>query len=305
MSDTSTPLPPKPAKTYEEQLAILKSRGLFVGNDAEAIDSLSHLNYYRLRGYYIHLQDKTSDKFNAGTSLTHIVALHSFDSELRLILLRLLFDLEIVARTSIAYEIGNAWGPMGYIAEANYEGCNHDQFEKLMDSIKFDIERSKERFIRTHNEKYGGSFPIWVAVEVMSFGDLSKLYGLLPPSHRANIANSFDYIDEKLLSGWLYASSLLRNVCAHNSRIYGRTFSVSVTIEKETKTFIEELTEHKFTLYPNSLFAYLLALRRISRPATWNCFLEQLITLFSRYQGIIDPYRLGFPKQWKNILHTK
>ena len=305
MSEENTNLQPKPAKTYAEQLDILKGRGLYIENDSEAIISLSQLNYYRLRGYYIHLQDKTSNMFHPGVSFSHIVSLHTFDSELRLILLRLLFDLEIVARTAIAYEIGNAWGPMGYMEEANYGGCDHDQFEKLIESINSDIGRSKEKFIRTHNEKYGGNFPIWVAVEVMSFGDLSKLYGLLPPSHRANIANSFDYIDEKLLSNWIYASSILRNACAHNGRIYGRTFSVPVTIEKEMKKHIVELTGPSFSIYPNSLFAYLLTLQRIARPATWNCFLDQLIALFSRYEGIIEPFRLGFPKQWKLILLNK
>lgn len=72
--------------------------------------SLSSLNYYRLRGYYIHLQINNSDSFHPGVSFDQIVALHAFDSRLRLLLLELLFDIEIVARTRIAYEIGTAWG---------------------------------------------------------------------------------------------------------------------------------------------------------------------------------------------------
>lgn len=46
----------KPPTELERQVEILKNRGLFVDNDTEAIRTLEHINYYRLRGYYIHLQ---------------------------------------------------------------------------------------------------------------------------------------------------------------------------------------------------------------------------------------------------------
>lgn len=305
MDSTDEIKQPKPAKTYEEQLGILKSRGLYADDEISAINQLSVLNYYRLRGYYIHLQEKDSEAFKPGTSLELITSIHSFDSELRILLLRLLFDIEIVARTRIAYEIGNAWGPIGYENEANYLGCDHEQFVSLMTSISDDIRRSKERFIRTHNEKYGGKFPIWVAVETMSFGDLSKLYSLLPPSHRTNIANAYQYIDEKLLSNWFQVSSLLRNTCAHNSRIYARSFSLHAIIENNLEKHMNAIIDPGFKIYDNTLFVYLLALRRISRPETWNRFLDDLDLLFQKNAEIIKINRMGFPFQWKLILLPK
>lgn len=305
MDSTKAIHEPKPAKTYEEQLRILQSRGLYADNEESAINQLAILNYYRLRGYYIHLQEKDNEHFKSGVSLAQIIAIHTFDSELRLILLKLLFDVEIITRTRIAYEIGNAWGPLGYEEEINYNGCDHDQFVKLQSSISSDLMRSKERFIKTHNEKYGGKFPIWVAVETMSFGDLSKLYSLLPPSNRSNIANAYQYLDEKLLLNWLQAASLLRNTCAHNSRIYARSFSVHALIESELKKHIEEIIDSDFALYDNSLFVYLLALRRISRSETWNAFLSNLKALFQNNAGIIEIWRMGFPRQWNRILLPK
>lgn len=85
----------KPPKTFEEQLELLISRGLIVENKEEAIKCLSSLNYYRLRGYYIHLLKEGSDDFIPNVSFSHILSLHDFDTEFRLILLRLLFALKL------------------------------------------------------------------------------------------------------------------------------------------------------------------------------------------------------------------
>lgn len=108
----------KPPTELGEQVRILKERGLFIENETEAVQILEHINYYRLRGYYIHLQK--DDKFADGVSFNQIVALHNFDSELRAILLTLLLDIEIVARARISYIIAHAWGTMGYRDTNNY-----------------------------------------------------------------------------------------------------------------------------------------------------------------------------------------
>ena len=42
----------KPWKSFEEQLALLKKRGLQVDDDAAALNYLDRLGYYRLSGYW-------------------------------------------------------------------------------------------------------------------------------------------------------------------------------------------------------------------------------------------------------------
>lgn len=294
-------LPPKPPTDLEQQVALLEARGLHISNEKEAARTLNSINYYRLRGYYIHLQDETSDDFHRGTSFEQILALHDFDSELRLLVLSLLLDIEIVARARIAYCVGHAWGAMGYREQTNYS-CKTEQFDSLMKRLDDDLAQSRERFIKTHHEKYGGMFPIWVAVEVMSFGDLSKLYSLLPVGIKKNIANSYDYLDESLLTNWIHAATVLRNVCAHNGRIYNRSIPTPIIIENKTQTYLTNALG-KFTVYPQTLFAYLLAFRRISDVDSWKRFYEQLTKLFVKYDGIIEINRMGFPYQWKTILY--
>lgn len=296
----------KPAKSLEEQLQILKNRGLVVEDDAEALKVLERSNYYRLRGYYIHLQNPDSDEFLPGVSLAQISGLHDFDNELRVLLLKLLLDVEIVARARIAYTIAQAWGAMGYRDIANYgEKCNADKFTELMDKIDQDLGNSRERFIKTYIEKYNGQFPIWVAVEVISFGELSKLYHLLPIEMRKTIAAAYDGLDETLLTNWVQCSAMLRNICAHNSRLYARSIPTPIKVEKVQEMRLSAITGAGFKIRNQSLFSYLLALRRISVDKTWNSFLTEFDALLKKYDCYVEPIRLGLPYQWKQLLQNK
>lgn len=51
----------KPFKTIEEQISILKDRGLIIENEEYAKKSLANLNYYRLSAYTLTL--RKDDKF--------------------------------------------------------------------------------------------------------------------------------------------------------------------------------------------------------------------------------------------------
>jgi len=295
----------KPATTFEEQVNILKSRGLEIENEKEAAQILEYTNYYRLRGYYIHLQKDGSDDFIDGTSFNQICALHDFDNELRHLLLKVLLNIEIVARARIAYSIAHAWGPMGYREESNYGDNKHDKFESLMARIDDDLSKSRERFIKTYREKYNGQFPIWVAVEVMSYGDLSKLYALLPTDLKQNIAKAYNELDETLLTNWLLCSAILRNLCAHNSRIYARGIPMPIMIENDVQDKIKEVTNAQFEIKPHSLFSYLLALRRISNSNVWNEFIDEFEQLLTKYNNAVELKRHGIPYQWKIFLEKK
>jgi abortive infection bacteriophage resistance protein len=302
---SKTPITVKPPTTHEEQVNILKSRGLIIGDAEEAAKVLEFTNYYRLRGYYIHLLKDNSDDFKEGVTFEQILALHDFDNSLRILLLRLLLDIEIVARTRIAYSIAHTWGPLGYRDEANYHGVSPDLFTVLMSRIDDDLNKSHERFIKTYNQKYAGQFPIWVAVEVMSFGDLSKLYHLLPGPLKKKISSAYDGLDETLLTNWIQCCAVLRNLCAHNSRIFSRNIPIPIKIESATQTKISVDTKGKFKAKPQTLFSYLLAIQRISNAKVWNSFLDDFDLLLQKYSDVVEPIRLGMPYQWRRYLSKK
>ena len=76
----------KIAKTYEEQIEILKTRNLIIENEDGAIKALSTMNYYSLTGYLYQFKDKSGNYIN-GTTLEQGIALYKFDRELSSIIL--------------------------------------------------------------------------------------------------------------------------------------------------------------------------------------------------------------------------
>jgi abortive infection bacteriophage resistance protein len=76
-------------KTYDEQLCLLKNRGMIVENDTYAIKKLEQLNYYRLSGFWYICRkfvndtnahaEKRLDIFEIDTSFNKIIELYKFD----------------------------------------------------------------------------------------------------------------------------------------------------------------------------------------------------------------------------------
>lgn len=61
--------------------------------------------------------------------------------------------------------------------------------------------------------------PPFVAIKILSFGQISRLYGLLKQSDRNEIAKKFN-ISPKLLKQILVNMTLARNICAHSDRLF-------------------------------------------------------------------------------------
>lgn len=109
----------KPHLSYDQQLALMRDRGLAVADHPRAIQGLKRIGYYRLSGYTFPLrtleenpqqakgkQQKRGETFIEGASFEDAVALHDFDHRLRGILLDGLQQLEVGLRVKIGYTLG-------------------------------------------------------------------------------------------------------------------------------------------------------------------------------------------------------
>lgn len=71
----------KPFKSLEEQVEILKSRGLIIEDTQFAISTLKYINYYRLSAYSLTL--RSNDKFTECATFENVMQLYNFDGDLR------------------------------------------------------------------------------------------------------------------------------------------------------------------------------------------------------------------------------
>ena len=185
-------------------------------------------NYYRLSGYFRYFQvnpQAGKNRFTPQTTFEKIRSAYEFDQQLAEHPRKGLEEFEVDFRSRLAYYIAKSSGPESYLTESIYENPGGAR-PRLLADIQKDLKRSEERFVK-HHDAQGASLPVWAAVEVMSLGTSSKMYGLIKDAAGVYkpVAERFEIRDRA--SRTVFRSmTVLRNVCAHHSRIWNRALDV-------------------------------------------------------------------------------
>jgi abortive infection bacteriophage resistance protein len=294
----------KKAFTIKEQIAQLQKRGLQIPNPALAERYLANISYYRLGEYwYVMQQDKVNHIFKPNSRFTDVIALYNFDAELRLLLFDVIEKIEISLRTKLIYHLSHEIGPWWF---QNFELFNDSMaLVKTLSNLQEELERSKDVTIKNHfkNHKDDKRFPpAWKALEQTSFGALSKLYGNLKPTVKSKntIAKELGAVNHTYLPSWLQSIALIRNYCAHHSRLWNRNLPGTVKLlPKPPNPWINDAVnipkQHEFIhLYVHMcLMKYL-----INTIQPNNNFTSRLNDLFINYPNV-DPNALGMKPNWQ------
>lgn len=230
-------------KNYEQQLEILRERGLKINDEKRALNYLERLGYYRLSGYWYPFrllntecsneqkQAIRSDFFRPQSTFENIVDLYIFDKQLRLLAIDALERIEMALRTDIAYLLGER-DPFAH----ERADCLHSNFSvrliskgkeqgKTLHEIWLNKYRdllrrsSKQSLVAHHQRYYDGHLPIWVAIEIWDLGLLSHLFSGLKFADKQKIAEKYK-TDGETLAKWLKSLNFIRNVAAHHSRLW-------------------------------------------------------------------------------------
>lgn len=294
---TQNPLRPyqKPATTYVEQIALLKSRGMTIADEQAAAFYLQHISYYRLGAYWLPFEaDHATHQFQAGTTFENVLRLYNFDRELRLLVLDAIERIEVSARAQWAHQLGHAYGAHAHLNPSLAKQRVH--WQSNMDALRKEIDRSEEVFIQHLTQKYSDDLPpIWACCEVMSLGLLSRWYSnLYPQPIRTKIAAVFE-VDHRVLQSWLHHLSVVRNLCAHHSRLWNRQFDrVSPQAPKSKPAALKDTFVAGHGLY-NTLLILIYMMDLIAPNHRWGA---RLVDLLEQHKDLLIPH-MDFPADWK------
>lgn len=245
----------KPFLTVSQQVEKLRENGLIIA-DAEVKSVESYLadhNYYRLSGYFRYFQQQPIDghnRFEPGTKWGQVRDAHDYDARLASVLRKGLASIEVVFRSHFAYLLAQSVGPLGYLDESTYDDTSSGARAKLLKDVAEDVRRSSERFVK-HHAGLGESLPIWAAVETLSFGTTSRMYGLVSDSSGVYkpLAQRFN-VSPRASRPVFRAMVVLRNVCTHHNRIWNRTHGILVDTPPNSRT------ESDKSIYINTPWAW-------------------------------------------------
>ncbi len=288
----------KPWKSYVDQLALLKSRGLVVENDAAALDYLGRIGYYRLSGYWYPFRrmkprpvgvSYREDEFIEGSRFEDAVKLYIFDKKLRLLALDALERIELAVRVDVAHMLGkhdiyaqeNPDMFHGNFAKKKINGGRHHgktQHQVWLENHERLIHRARREPFVAHNRTKYGKLPIWVAIEIWDFGALSRLFAGMKYQDKADIANKYGFASGKELQGCLRSLNFIRNVAAHHSRLWNINV-LELACKPKNGAYWQSLDNSRPFLY----YCFMQAMMRVICPnSSWASRFEDLTNSFPK-----------------------
>lgn len=285
------------AITTEQQIDILKERGLLIDDVDQASHVLDTISYFRLAGYWRCFEiDRITHQFRDGCRFADIIDLYSFDKQLRALLFTAIQTIEITVRTKIIKHFALEFGAFWFMDESH--ATNEARFTANLAVIRKEVERSHDDFITEHFRKYSEPSlpPVWKTLEVISMGTLSKLYSNFSDATAKHaIAREFGLNHHKFLRSWLECLALLRNCCAHHSRLSNRVFPVKPMMPKRMPNiWITDFSFREQTLYPQlCCVAYWL-----NSIVPENTFIADFKQLLKKHPSV-KAHLLGFPHNWE------
>lgn len=280
--------------TIKQQIAKLKERGCIVNDEKYAEETLKYINYFRLSNYFKPFS-VAKDKYENGTTFEGIMRVYEIDRRLRSILIAALEEIEIALRAAISNFHALKYGALGYLNATNFDfRHNHNAF---CGKIRHLVEANEDReFVKHYNNKYRGDFPLWVIMELFSFGTLAFFYKDMHNSDKKELADEFYHCSSSELDNWIFCMNELRNYCAHYNRLYGNTFPV-----------LPKTPRHlDYELEPN-VFGYMMVMKQVYHNSDdWNTKVVQPIAkMIKRNSDVIRLSHIGFPDDWEAQLTMK
>jgi abortive infection bacteriophage resistance protein len=253
----------------------------------------------------IHRQNQV----HLNTRFENVAALIDYDRNLRSVLLRGLQLVEVAINARVSHVLG-ARNPFAHTTtqyldrkatgKLRTRGCvTKTEFEWWQDEyLRLETYARNETFVSNNLTKYGRPLPIWIACEFFDYGTTTRLFSFLLFADRTKIAEDSGLTSERTLRSWLTTMNYLRNICAHNSRLWNRRLIQRMQLRhKDLPAELEHLAHvPNDKIYPViAITAYLT--QRLCPDANWVGEARKLIYDFPSSSGR-SVSEMGVPRNW-------
>lgn len=301
-------------KTIDEQVQILKDKGLIIEDELDTKDILLRENYFFIMGYrHVFMVSKKENKFIPGTTFNELFALFTFDRNFRTIIFKNVLVIENQLKSVISYQLSKKYGyrEKDYLNPKNFTS-DHSKSRRvrdLIDKMKRQIRINATSHNATmHYINNYGYIPLWVLVKVLSFGIVCELYTILKREDQVEIAEIFGTTPD-ILQDTLIILSNYRNLCAHEDIVF----------EHKTERVIPDTKYHELMNIPkmdgdyiygkNDIFAVVIIFKILLNERSFRLMIKEIEYEIELLDGRVDTVsinkildRMGFPKDYINII---
>lgn len=300
----------KPQMSVADLIVQWKSRGLIIPDEDRAIRYLNYINYYRFSVYTIpfQIENDPTHTFLDNVNFDDILETYVFDRELRLLVLDALERVEVAIKSQLCNLMCEQTNDAFWLFDETHflNKTSHQKFLtslyiKIKNETKNHDDNSHQTPIQHFHSIYDGpNPPVWMVFEILSFGEISRLYRNLK-NKRIKRAIAINLgLNEPLLHSWSLSLSHIRNIVAHHSRLWNRVLGTSLAIPTSTKiNWIKNTSQSNNEIITRRLYGILVALQvilyQISPSSEWA---KRFKSLLEKYPNI--PHKaMRIPENWE------
>ena len=303
----------KQFKNLEEQIEILKYKGMTIPNEKYAQQILLRENYFFLNGYRYPFMKSTNDKtFLPGVTFEEMYSLFLFDRSIRNVFFKNLLVIENNLKSIFSYQLSKKYGYKEKSKNFTQERAKQKQVNDLIHKMKRQIRVNGSQHSATaHYMSNYGYIPLWILVKVLSFGIIGELFSILKYEDQKKICELYQ-LDIATMTIYLPILSNYRNLCAHEDILYENR-----TQKEIPNTIYHQLldipqTDGEYESGKQDLFALLIIMKQmLSQEEFKNMTLELEMQMNNlaynlhtiSLQKIMK--RMGFPDNWKQLMNIE
>ena len=304
----------KQFKNLEEQIEILKYKGMTINDEDYAKKILLRENYFFLSGYRYPFMRSDKDKhFLDGVTFEEMYSLFLFDRAIRNVFFKYLLVIENNLKSIFSYQLSKKYGYKDkyYLRSKNFtnDKSKQKQVNDLIKKVKRQIRINGSKHTATaHYMSNYGYVPFWILVKVLSFGIVGELFSIMKYDDQVNICKIYDIpLDE--FSSYLPILSNYRNLCAHEDILYENRSQKKIKGTKFHEILgISKDEEGEYVKGTDDLFALLIIMKRM---LSYEEFKDMSLELEKRIDNLeynlhsikIDKIleRMGFPNNYMTL----
>ena len=307
----------KEFKTLDEQIEILKNRGLVINDIDKTEELLLRENYFFINGYrHIFMKNHKEDSFIPGTTFEELYAVFQFDRSFRNVLFKNLLIVENNLKSIIAYKLSKKYGirEKDYLKPSNFSQDIKKvrQVNDVLNKIKRQIKLNGRQHSATlHYISNYGYVPLWILVKLLSFGMINELYSILKSDDKLAIAEYYN-LDVETLGIYIALLSNYRNLCAHEDIVYDHRTQKEIPDTRYHMELDVPTTNDEYVYGKNDIFAVIIMLKCMLTESDFTDFVNEVSYDLNLLDGrvniipqskILD--RMGFPSNWEEIAKIK
>ena len=230
----------KEYKTNQELIEYLLSKNVIINNKEKALKNIERYSYYSIVNGYKNVFKDENNNYKSNVTFEEIFALYEFDKNIKAIFLKYILEIEVVIKSIMANMLAEKYGVSEYLKLENLEQKNNELAYELLESITKEIDKNYNRHEAiTHYKDVYGFIPPFVLTKILTFGLISRYYGLLKQEDKQTISKYFK-VSDKLLKQILINLTMIRNKSAHTDRLFCYRSKYYISFKNVEKNYMNE-----------------------------------------------------------------